>query len=94
VAVVADPAQRSRDVVAGGAVQRIEPPAALAQRLAGAGDDARAAVLAAEGIWYDALAALSEPLAARPGDAALRERRAAVLEQVGLAEVAAFERRN
>jgi Domain of Unknown Function (DUF928) len=93
VAVVADPAQRSRDVVAGGAVQRIEPSAALQSRLAGAGQNGRAGVLAAEGIWYDALAALSEPLAARPGDADLRERRAAVLEQAGLPDVAAFERR-
>jgi hypothetical protein len=93
VAVVADPAQRSRDVVAGGAVQRIEPSPALQQRLAGAGADGRAAALAAEGIWYDALAALSEPLAARPGDAGLRARRAAILEQAGLPEVAAFERR-
>jgi Domain of Unknown Function (DUF928) len=93
VAVVADPAQRSRDVVAGGAVQRVEPSAALRSRLAGAGEGGRAAVLAAEGIWYDALAALSEPLAARPGDAGLRERRAAVLEQAGLPDVAASERR-
>jgi len=93
VAVVADPAQRSRDVVAGGAVQRVEPSAALRSRLAATGESERAAVLAAEGIWYDALAALSEPLAARPGDASLRARRAAVLEQAGLAEVAAFERR-
>jgi hypothetical protein len=94
VAVVADPAQRSRDVVAGGAVQRIDPSPALQKRLAGAGEGGRAAVLAAEGIWYDALAALSEPLAARPADAALRERRAAVLEQAGLPDVAAFERRH
>jgi hypothetical protein len=93
VAVVADPAQRSRDVVAGGAVQRVEPSAALRSRLAGAGESGRAAVLAAEGIWYDALAALSEPLAARPADAGLREQRAAVLEQAGLPDVAAFERR-
>lgn len=93
VAVVADPAQRSRDVVAGGAVQRIEPSADLQRRLAGAGEGGRAAVLAAEGIWYDALAALSEPLAARPGDASSRARRAAVLDQAGLPEVAAFERR-
>jgi hypothetical protein len=89
VAVVTDPAQRSRDVVAGGAVQRIEPSAALQSRLAAAGAGNRAAVLAADGIWYDALAALSEA----SGDASSRARRAAVLEQAGLPEVAAFERR-
>ena len=89
VAVIADPAQRSRDVVAGGAVQRIEPSASLRSRLAGAGEGQRAAVLAAEGIWYDAFAALS----VGPDDAASRARRAAVLEQAGLPDVAAFERR-
>jgi hypothetical protein len=93
VAVVTDPAQRSRDVVAGGAVMRVAPSAALRERLLATDVEARAGVLAAEGIWYDALAALSERVAARPGDGALRARRAALLEQAGLPEVAAAERR-
>jgi hypothetical protein len=88
VAVVADPAQRSRDVVAGGAVMRVEPSAALRARIAAGNPQARAAALAAEGVWYDALAAVSEP-----GDAASRARRAGLLEQAGLADVAAAERR-
>jgi hypothetical protein len=88
VAVVADPAQRSRDVVAGGAVMRVEPSDALRARLAGATAQTRAAALAAEGVWYDALAAASEA-----GDPASRARRAGLLEQAGLADVAAFERR-
>jgi hypothetical protein len=88
VSVVPDPAQRSRDVVAGGAVMRVEPSAGLRARLSGASAQSRAAALAAEGVWYDALSALSEP-----GDAASRAQRAELLEQAGLAEVAAFERR-
>jgi Domain of Unknown Function (DUF928) len=86
VAVVADPAQRSRDVVAGGVVQRMEPSAALQSLLADTDAQRRAGSLAAAGIWYDALAALS-------GDPGLRASRAGLLDQAGLADVAAFERR-
>jgi hypothetical protein len=86
VAVVADPGQRSRDVVAGGVVQRVEPTAALRGQLAEPDAQRRAGALAAAGIWYDALAALS-------GDPALRATRAGLLDQAGLADVAAFERR-
>lgn len=86
VAVVADTAQRSRDVVAGGVVQRVEPSAELRGRLADTDAQRRAGALAAAGIWYDALAALS-------GDPGLRATRAGLLDQAGLADVAAFERR-
>jgi hypothetical protein len=92
VAVVTDPEQRSSDIVAGAAVMRAPASDALRNRLRGADADRQAAVLAAEGIWYDALATLSERVAERPDDRALHARRAALLEQAGLAEVAAFER--
>lgn len=84
VAIVADPAQRSRDIVAGGAVMRVAPPDAL-RGLAASPPERRAAALAAAGIWYDALAALS-------GDGVARGARAVLLEQAGLADAAAFER--
>lgn len=93
VAVVVDPAQRSRDVVTTGAVMRIELSPALREALAVPDAERRAALLAGEGIWYDALATLSEALAQRPADERLRGRRVAILEQAGLAEAAAFERR-
>lgn len=93
VAVVVDPAQRSRDVVTTGAVMRVAPSPAVSAALTGATPERRAAALAAAGIWYDALATLTEALAARPDDADLRGRRLAILEQAGLAEAAAFERR-
>jgi len=93
IAIVTDPAQRSRDVFAAGAIMRVEPSAALAQTLHLAAADGRAAAYANAGVWYDALDAMSAEIAARPGDRAPRERRAAVLEQAGLAEAAAFERR-
>jgi len=45
-----------------------------------------------DGVWYDALDQLSQQISADPADARLRQQRAALLEQVGLREAAAFDR--
>jgi hypothetical protein len=87
VAVVVDPAQRSRDIVAGGDIKRVDAPVSAA---GGPLDLAR--TYAEAGLWYDLIDALSAGIAASPGDAGLREQRAALLEQVGLTEAAAHER--
>jgi hypothetical protein len=50
-------------------------------------------VYAQHGVWYDAIAALSSQIDATPEDPTLREQRAALLDQVGLSEVAAYDRR-
>jgi hypothetical protein len=84
VAVVTDPNRRSRDVLAGGTVERIEPPAILVAQLAQAGRDDHPAVYAAAGLWYDALGAISELVSATPNEAGPRRQRAALLTQVGL----------
>lgn len=93
VALVADTEQRSRDVFAAGAIMRVPLSAALAERLAASAPAAHAAAFAEEGIWYDAFAAISAQIEARPGDASLRAQRAIALERIGIADVAAFERR-
>ena len=85
VAVITDPAQRSRDVVAGAAIMRVETPSALAAALASAPPERRPALLAQAGIWYDALAALSREIDARPQDTALEAQRKAILGAAGLA---------
>jgi hypothetical protein len=64
----------------------------LATRLASNAPEARAGVFAEAGIWYDALASMSSDIDSHPDDRAMRERRAASLDQAGLAEAAAFER--
>jgi hypothetical protein len=92
VALVADEGQRSTDVMSQGALKRVAPPGDLAARLAAQPMEAQAKALASAGIWYDALAAISEAVARAPSDRALREARAALLDQVGLSAVAAFER--
>jgi hypothetical protein len=45
-----------------------------------------------DGVWYDAIDHLSQRISAHPADARLRQQRAALLEQVGLREAAAFDR--
>jgi hypothetical protein len=92
VTLVTDSQQRSRDILAGGIIELIDPPATLASKLSGAGSSQSATVYAEEGFWYDALAAISQSIDAMPEDSELRRQRAALLEQVGLVEIANFEK--
>lgn len=75
VALVRDPGNRSRDIVSSAWVQRV--PAL-------AGGRPTPQDYAAHGIWYDALEALSEKIAAHPGDQRLQAVRDDFLSQVGL----------
>ena len=45
-----------------------------------------------DGVWYDAIDQLAREISANPADARPRQQRAALLEQVGLREAAAFDR--
>lgn len=94
ISVVPNPDERSNDVMAGGVVKRVDLPAKIAaRRAAGASKEELAALYAEEGIWYDAIGLYSELIDERPKDAGLRAKRAALLDQVGLKEVAAFDRK-
>ncbi len=93
VGVVPDPSRRSGDIVASGTIKRVAASAALASRLAQTEDAARYRVYAEEGLWYDALAALSRRIEARPDDGAVRRLRAALLREVGLDDAATYENR-
>jgi hypothetical protein len=73
-------------------IQRREPPAQLGQRLEGAGPSRAAFIQAESGLWYDALASLAQGIAAAPAETGLHAQRAALLEQVGLKEAAAYDR--
>ena len=55
-------------------------------------DDERGHTLAANGIWYDALDFFSGWVERNPGETRLREQRTSLLQQVGLPEVADYER--
>jgi len=88
VALVLDPNDRSKDVVATGWIDRVEPTGQLESRLQSGGPEGAAAVYASEGLWYDAFSALSDQIDRDPADAQLRQSRASLLRQVGLEEAA------
>ena len=88
VALVLDPNERSKDIVATGWIDRVEPSEQLVSRLASESRAEVAAVYAAEGLWYDAVAALSDEIDRAPADARLQQQRADLLRQVGLDEAA------
>jgi hypothetical protein len=92
VSAIADPDQRSNDVVASGTIERITPDEALKRKIAGANGRDLARVYAQAGVWYDTIDTLSRMIEKSPGDSVLREQRAALLEQVGLKSVADYAR--
>jgi hypothetical protein len=85
--VISDVNRRSRDILAGGVIERVEPPAGLREKLAQVPRDEYPFAYAAAGLWYDALDSISDLIEARPSDAQLKKQRAALLTQVGLPEV-------
>lgn len=79
----------SQDIVTSGMIERVSadtlggpvPPDGLAA----------AAAYAHAGVFYDAFAALSQEIVAKPSDGSLHQSRAALLAQVGLSDAAAYE---
>lgn len=92
VALVVDPDSRSKDIIAGGWLERIEPSRELEQKRQRAATTELPFIYASAGIWYDALQTLSDLINASPDDPVLRQQRAALLEQVGLTAAAKNER--
>jgi hypothetical protein len=88
VSVVADPKRRSKDILAGGAIERVVTGDTLLPKLEQASLPERPHVLAEAGLWYDAISAISEMIETNPSDHRLRQQRAALLGQVGLGEIA------
>jgi len=91
VALITDADNRSKDLVASGVIKRVDPPADLKDKVSKAAPGSLAAVYADAGIWYDALAVLSDQIDAKPDDKALRQTRADLLQQVGLKAAAQAE---
>lgn len=92
VSVVPDSAERSKDIIAGGVIKRVQPPAALFSQLQSRAKREHPAVFAEAGLWYDAITTISELIGANPADKTLRLLRAALLEQVGLPAAADADR--
>jgi hypothetical protein len=84
VSVIIDPEQRSQDITAGGTIRRVDAGPETQGRLASATEQSRAFVYAEEGLWYDAIDALSQLIDANPKDETIRNQRISLLAQVGL----------
>src|SRR5262245_3994148 len=91
VALVTDPNNRSSDLVASGVIKRVEPAADLKGKIAKATPASLAGIYAEAGIWYDALAVLSDQIESQPDNKSLREARSDLLRQVGLKAAADAE---
>jgi len=88
IALVLDPKRRSKDVIAVGAIERVER-AGLDQAARPTTDSFYR--FAADGLWYDAMMTISELIESAPADQALRKQRADLLDQVDLSEVGNFD---
>jgi hypothetical protein len=88
IAIVVDPEERDRDVFVSGAIERADESSPLTTDLASM-ESHRAFAL--HGIWYDAIADLSQSIATADSKSQRLER-AQLFEQVDLGEAAKFER--
>lgn len=89
--LVSNPKRRSKDVLAGATIERLALPDNLAAQVSGADRLSAARYYAEAGQWYDAIALLSEQIEANPLDLNPRAQRAALLQQVGLQEIADYD---
>lgn len=95
VSAIRDPSSPSKDIVAGGVIERCEfstclviiNPVLSCDRLSVQQN-------ASHGLWYDAMACLCDLIDSNPSDQELRRQRAGLLNQIGLNEVAKWDLRS
>ena len=92
VAVIAGGRDPSEDRISRGFITRTPVPPDLTRELEERGPGAAVNVFAEAGLWYDAVTALSVGIETQSDKASLRRARAALLDQVGLAPVAQYDR--
>ena len=74
-------------------IERIAAPVELSVMTTGRPASAQANAFASAGIWFDALDAISRAIDGAPDSAGPRRGRAALLEQIGMKEIASFDRK-
>lgn len=87
VSLVVDPQRPSSDVITGGWIELSELPQSLAGQLEAMDPADATRVFAEAGFWYDAVDAVSHGIEARRGSGELQSMRAALLSQIGLADI-------
>lgn len=92
IALVLDPEIRSHDILTFGTIKRINLPSSLSKKLPNTDMESLPHLYGEYGLWYETVASLSELIKMHPENSALRQSRAALLDQVALPVVAEFER--
>ncbi len=91
VSLAIDEENPSKNIIAGGRIQRILPPEKLLRQLRNAEPDQVTAIFSEAGLWYDALASISDLIESHPKHTDYRIGRKTLLEQVDLMDVAKDE---
>jgi hypothetical protein len=91
ISLVLDPKRRSKDVIAVGAIERVQRADMNPAFLAEAPTTEAFYRFAADGLWYDAVMVISELIESAPNDMTLRKQRVELLDQVDLLEVGSFD---
>jgi len=95
ISAIRDPDSPSKDIVAGGMIERCEFNTCLVEMQVDLSCDQQSVQRnAARGFWYDAMACLCELIDSNPADQVLRRQRAALLNQIGLSGVAEWDLRS
>ncbi len=94
VAIVTDQGNRSSDVFASGTIERVAKSEVLPAVQAGSSRNLGVSNYAEAGLWYDALEAAARLIENHPDQKHSLEQRASLLEQVGLIEAAAYDRKS
>jgi hypothetical protein len=93
ISLITDPESRSKDIHAMGIIERVPYVQAVVEGRTGCRDARDVFCLYVEsGLWYDAIQVISDLIAASPQDRVLRLQRAALLDKVGLTDVAEYDR--
>ena len=91
IAIVSDPKERSGDFLGSATIKYVKSPTDLSNRLKKIPKNVKHHAYAREGYWYDAIEHLSKMIDATQGNAKLRNHRGALLGQVNLVKVAAYD---
>lgn len=84
VSIILDQDHRSKDIISGADIELVSPDESFERKLETADRTLLPHIYAEQGIWYDAVEAVSDLIEKHPGNSDWRKMRASLLEQVGL----------